>query len=310
MALQQQLDSLNKIKKIRQEEVRQLAYQDSIKKILATDTTKKHFYKPDAIRIGYDFAYVLRGLFSASGLLDATSTAGVPQGAALYSFFGDNRQVEVMADASFGDNRYFLTADIGYWEANRVKPSSINRKAVNGFQYENTGAYFRVGFEYNLMRRYFNNESLTVGVRYGQAFFGHTLKYSFVNDSLWNVKVDTAAPPPNGVMMQRGLSANWFELTTGLRVNIWKNIFVGYTIRLMFLGDVKGDEVPVSRSFEFLNTQDVPPYEPFKSFVGSGAMIANEIPGYGNTEDSFKLGFGFFAAYQIPLRKRPVVVLK
>jgi hypothetical protein len=47
-----------------------------------------------------------------------------------------------------------------------------------------------------------------------------------------------------------------------------------------------------------------------KAFVGSGAMIANEIPGYGNTEDIFKLGFGFFAAYQIPLRKRPVVVLK
>ncbi len=321
LVLRKSLDSLNQIKKSREKEQKRMILQDSARKAVLTDTTKKPFYIPDAIRIGYDFSYGLRGLFSASGVVNATPTAGVPQGAAQYSFFGDNINIDLMADMSFGDNKYFVTLDAGYSDINRVKPSTQNintttsatpsRKVVNGFRYTNTGTYFRVGLEYNFMRRYFNNEAMTIGFRYGQSFFKHSLECTIIADSLWGIQLkELPYPPPAGFLKQSGLTANWFELNTGLRVNIWRNFFMGYTIRLMFLIGVQGNETLLQRNFVFEGVDDFPPYEPFKSFVGQGALVANEIPGYGNTEDAFKLGFGIFAAYRIPLRQRPVVVME
>lgn len=316
-ALKGNLDSLDKKKAAKEKEFLAMVLQDSLRKKVLTDTTKKPFYIPDAIRIGYDFSYFLRGLFSASGVLNATPAAGTADNAAQYSFFGDNINIELVSDISFGDNKYFLTFDAGYSDINRVKQSTINLKPVNGFRYTNTGTYFRLGLEYNLMRRFFNNEALTVGIKYAQAFFGHQLNASIVPDSLWNVTVPTLRVPPNATIQQSGLSANWVELTFGLKVNIWKNIFTGYNLRLMFLGSVYGDNTQTKRVFTFddLNVTDVnnqpnKPFEPYSSFVGTGALVANEIPGYGNTESSFKLGFNVFAAYRFPFKHRPVVVLE
>jgi hypothetical protein len=316
-ALKGNLDSLDKKKAAKEKEFLAMTLQDSLRKKVLTDTVKKPFYIPDAIRIGYDFSYFLRGLFSASGVLNATPAAGTADNATQYSFFGDNINIDFVSDVSFGDNKYFLTFDAGYSNISRVKPSTVNLKPVNGFQYTNVGTYFRVGLEYNLMRRFFNNEALTVGIKYAQTFFSHELKASIVPDSLWNVTIPELRVPPNATIQQSGLSANWVEVTFGLKVNIWKNIFTGYNMRLMFLGNVYGDNTQTKRVFTFqdldvldVNNQYYKPFEPYSTFSGSGALVSNEIPGYGNTESSFKLGFNIFAAYRFPLKYRPMVVLE
>lgn len=285
--------------KAKQEKIarlKELILQDSLKKQVMRDTLNYAFYKLDAIRIGIDGSYFLKGVFSKS----------------MATYFGNNLMGEITADASFKDNRYFLVADVGYSTTALLKPNSSLGKRQNGFQYEVQGAYFRVGLDYNVMRRYFNNEVLFVGVRYGQSFFNHELRYNLLPDSVWNINLPDSITPI-GKMEQSGLTANWVELTGGLKVNIWKNIFVGYTIRLMFLGNISGGDKIITRNFDlatgFDGRNNIDNNKIINYYKGTATMTANEIPGYGNTEESFKLGFSFYASYRFPLRKRPEVVL-
>ncbi len=297
------IPKLSKIDSLKAKQEQQIArlkesiLQDSLKKQVIRDTLNYAFYKPDAIRIGIDGSYFLKGLFSKS----------------IATYFGNNRMAEITADASFKDNRYFLVADIGYATTALIKQSrSEFGKRQNGFQYDVQGAYFRVGLDYNVMRRYFNNEVLFVGVRYGQSFFNHDLRYNLLPDSVWNVNLPNTITPI-GKMEQSGLTANWVELTGGLKVNIWKNIFVGYTVRFMFLGNISGGDKIITRNFDLATGTDIKNNIDNNAIInyykGTATMTANEIPGYGNTEESFKLGFSFYAFYRFPLRKRPEVVL-
>jgi hypothetical protein len=151
-----------------------------------------------------------------------------------------------------------------------------------------------------------------VGVRYGQSFFNPELRYNLLPDSVWNVNLPNTITPI-GKMEQSGLTANWVELTGGLKVNIWKNIFAGYTVRLMFLGNISGGDKIITRNFDLATGFDIKNNIDNNAIInyykGTATMTANEIPGYGNTEESFKLGFSFYASYRFALRKRPEVVL-
>jgi hypothetical protein len=275
--------------------LKELLLQDSLRKIVVADTINYPFYNPDAIRIGVDGIWALKGLFSKDGVLGQNL-----QGER--SYYGDTRGYDITADISFKDNRYFLVADIGYAASASLKQSVniVTRQRQNGFQYDIQGTYFRVGIDYNVMRRYFNNEIMFVGVRYGQSFFTHTLQYNVLPDSLWNVNIPDGILSPMGAISQSGLTANWYEIVGGLKVNLWKNIFVGYTVRLQFLGKISGENAVLTRSFDS-------PY--VNNYQGLASLKANDIPGYGNTEESFKLGFSFCAYYRFPFRKRPEVVL-
>ena len=230
-------DSIKSVITRKQNRYKKEFLQDSLRKIVVKDTIDYPFYKPDAIRIGVDGIWALKGIFSK----DLTT-----------SYYGNTLGIDFTTDVSFKDNRYFLVADVGYGSSAPFK-SSINPatgQRQNGFGYENTGTYFRVGIDYNVMRRYFNNEILFVGVRYGQSFFSHEIKYNILPDSLWNVNIPTTELSPSGRVSQSGLIANWYELVGGLKVNLWKNIFVGYTVRFMFLGNISGEKNILKRSFD------------------------------------------------------------
>jgi hypothetical protein len=270
--------------------------QDSLAKLVITDTLDRKWYKPDAIRIGVDLSWGIKGLFSKDGVFG--------EGEKFLTYYANNQAFEVTADMSFKDNRYFLVTDVGYATSRLLKQNfnPVLGKVDNGFQYDVQGAYFRIGFDYNFMRRYFNNEALFVGVRYGHSFFSHSLTYNPLPDSIWKVNFQSGGIPLMK-MEDSGLSANWGEVTGGLKVNLWKSIFVGYTVRLIFLGKIYGQEKALVRSF--IPNPDTPNFQ----YTSTGTLSANEIPGYGNTEESFKLGFSFYAYYRIPFRKRPEIVL-
>jgi hypothetical protein len=259
--------------------------QDSLKKLVIRDTIKYSWYKPDAIRVGVDGSHFMKAIFSKS----------------IGSYLGNRQAYEITTDLSFRDNRYFLLADIGYSNVRLLKSSrSEFGERQNGFQYDVQGAYFRVGIDYNVMRRFFNNEILFIGLRYGQSIFSHTLQYNLLPNDIWNIAIPNNVLGILGTMQQTNLTANWFELAGGLKVNIWKNFFTGYTIRLLFLGNISGGDKTITRSFD----SDI-----IKKYQGTATINANEIPGYGNTEETVKLGFSFYAYYRFVLRKRPEVVL-
>ena len=169
---------------------------------------------------------------------------------------------EVNADIDF--YRYYLAVDYGSW----AKQLDIK----NG-TYENSGNYFRVGADVNFLLKDPDRNMFFMGYRYGQSNFDHSsnhIKY-FVLDPQYGVSSS-----------DKEMSAHWMELTAGLRVKIWKMIWMGYTARFKFAPRAKG-------------------YSEMQPF---------DIPGYGLFEKKIYWGFNYQIFFKIPVRKqeKPIVI--
>jgi hypothetical protein len=166
---------------------------------------------------------------------------------------------EVNADIDF--YRYFLAVDYGYW----AKQLPIN----NGY-FENSGNYFRVGADVNFLLKDPDRNMVFLGYRYGQSTFDHSASYTK------NLVVD---PQYFSEHSDKGMNAHWMELTGGLRVKIWKTIWMGYTARFKFAPRASG-------------YKEMQPYD---------------IPGYGIFEKKITWGFNYQVFIKIPVRKQEQV---
>src|SRR6478735_1992066 len=118
---------------------------------------------------------------------------------------------EVNADIDF--YRYYLTVDYGRWAQIENVP--------NG-RYDNDGKYFRVGVDVNMLKRDPDRNMLFLGLRYAHSSFSDSVSY-LVTDGIYGDRQKS--------LVNTNLTADWMELTTGLRVKIWKFFWMGYTIR-------------------------------------------------------------------------------
>ena len=75
------------------------------------------------------------------------------------------------------------------------------------------------------------------------------------------------------------VDAWWIELTTGLRVRLWKVLWLGYTGRFKFALSTDGTE----------------------------EMIPHDVPGFGRTDKETTWGFNYYVMLRIPIRKAPPV---
>jgi hypothetical protein len=162
---------------------------------------------------------------------------------------------EVNADMDFG--RYYLAMDYGSW--------SREETLVNG-DYKNDGRYFRAGVDVNFLLKDPDKNMFFLGFRYGRSSFSEQLTYEFTVNDFGTFK---------RVLSNPNAKAGWAELTTGLRVKIWKYIWMGYTARLKFLPGVKNNP----------------------------GLETYDIPGYGITSKSTYWGFNYQIFYRIPIRK-------
>lgn len=296
-------DSLTLLKKQLAEKNRQKALQDSLKALVLADTVLTPFYQPESIRFGVDGAFWIKGIASKTPV----------------SYYTQNKSYDGNIEMSFRGNKWFLVGEFGhssaapFVELSTKAAQALRLIPANAFQYEVSGGYFRVGVEYNFMRKYFNDEALVAGVRYGRSFFNHNLQYGLIEDSLWNVKI-ADSEITIGSMQASGLSADWFELVGGLKVNVWKNIFVGTTVRILLLNGIYGENQPLQSSFTstvFDPTSPTPIVKTLTNYKQNAVILrANEIPGFGNTESSARLSFSFTVSYRINLKKRPSVVIE
>lgn len=164
---------------------------------------------------------------------------------------------EVNADLDF--YRYYLTVDYGYW---------ARQLPIKNGSFENAGNYFRVGADVNFLLKDPDRNMFFLGYRYGQSTFDHSSTYSkyLVTDPI-NQSTTYA---------DKGVDAHWMELTGGLRVKIWKMIWMGYTARFKFAPRASG-------------YRELQPYD---------------IPGYGTFEKKIYWGFNFQLFVKIPVRKQ------
>lgn len=163
---------------------------------------------------------------------------------------------EFNADVEMG--RFYPTFDYGRW--------SRDMPIRNG-NYTNDGRYFRIGVDINFLMTDPDKNMFFVGARYGRSRFDEEVIF---DDSAVDFGDFQKQASNNNAR------AGWLELTTGLRVKIWKQFWMGYTVRFKFLPSVKNDS----------------------------ELETYEIPGYGLTFKNSYWGFNYQVFWTIPFKNK------
>lgn len=167
---------------------------------------------------------------------------------------------EINGDIDF--NRYYLAVELGRWE--RELSTDLE-------QYANRGNYFRLGVDVNFLKKDPEKNMLFFGARYGHGTFSEDISI-ISEDPIWGDLTSSYA--------NNNVRANWIELTTGLKVKVLGNFWMGYTARFKF-----GLNTNAPRGF-----------------------IPHDVPGYGKTYNDNTWGFNYYLIYRIPVRKEKTLL--
>ncbi len=194
---------------------------------------------------------VKKNKFAPSGLRIGTDLISIGKSQATTKFDG----WEVNADVDF--YRYYLTVDYGSWARNLI---------LGNGDYQNSGSYWRAGVDVNFLLKDPDRNMFFIGFRYAGSTFDEALKFQYIDTSFGTISKQ---------LNNSARTAHWGELTTGLRVKIWKMLWMGYTGRLKFAAKEHG-----SKNFD-----------------------TYDIPGYGVTAKSVYWGFNYQIFWRIGWRE-------
>ena len=142
-----------------------------------------------------------------------------------YSFEG-NIQINLR-------EKYFPIVEMGF--------AGANKTSIHDFNFKTHGFFARIGFDYNLLQpnapttkihRYF-----FVGGRYGFSPFSYDVTNVIIEDGYWG---------GSEIRNFRDINTtkHWFEAVAGMRVEVLRNIYMGWNVRLkMQLGRNNPGEV-------------------------------------------------------------------
>jgi len=189
---------------------------------------------------------------------------GADPGTLYYMFFSRKRGFfELEADIDI--NQFFLVANYGLSDYNLDKPT---------FQYTNSGSYLRLGADINFMKNDPNNNVAFFGLRYATSSFEDQLDY----DTQQLIESEIGWPNTRETISNSNVRANWFELVTGLKIRVIKQLYMGFTFRYKLFMDTKG----ASR---------LRPYY---------------VPGFGKNIGGAAFGFNYYVSYRLPFRKKTI----
>ncbi len=140
------------------------------------------------------------------------------------------------------------------------------------YTYKQSGSYYRFGAEYNMLERLPGElDQIYLGLMYGYSPYTHEAENITISDGYWGIG-EGSLPLTNN-------TAHWIEIKGGLRVELWRNLFVGYALRLRIFMAGKTDS-------------KLDPYL---------------IPGFGKADKTTSIGMSYSVFYRIPIggsRKR------
>jgi hypothetical protein len=139
------------------------------------------------------------------------------------------------------------------------------------YQYISNGIFARVGADVNLLnydKQVDVYEMLYVGGRYGISFFDQQAENIYVPGSYWGDFTD-------GKTDTQKVNAHWFSLVGGMRAEVFRNFFMGWSV--------------------FMNIR----------FFQSGAegMVPYNIPGFGKGANRVTVSFNYSLSYRIPMQR-------
>jgi hypothetical protein len=211
-----------------------------------------------------------QGFTQQDSVSTKTERFGIRAGIDLYrlarTIYDENyRGLELVGDYRL-TRKFYLAAELG----NEQKTTEDDR--VN---FTTQGSYLKAGFDYNGYENWLNMQNLiTIGLRYGVSSFSQRLNtYEIYNTNPYFGE----APVVVSGEEFKGLSAMWVEVVAGVKVQIFKNTYVGFTARL---NRMVSNKQPVN--FDNLY-----------------------IPGFNRTYDGdFGVGFNYTVSYFLPLYKK------
>jgi Domain of unknown function (DUF6048) len=198
-------------------------------------------------------ADTVRNRFIPTGIRFGTDLISIAKTQYVKSFSG----WEVNAEVDF--YRYYLAMEYGSWARTYFPENGV---------YTNDGNYFRVGVDVNFLTKDPEKNVFFLGLRSGHSMFSENFVVS-VEDPLWGIL-------PSKQYVNSDVKARWMELTTGLRVKMWKFIWMGYTARFKF-------------GLKTKNAID---------------MLPSDVPGFGRTDKQTTWGFNYVLLFRIPLTKK------
>lgn len=155
--------------------------------------------------------------------------------------------------------RYYPTVEFGN--------SASSYVSSNSSTYANEGNYWRAGIDVNFLKKDPEKNMFFLGARYGRSNYSENA--TLINtDPVWGDYTET--------LTNTDLTASWMELTTGIKVKVWKVFWLGYTARFKF----------------------------WKKLDNSQELLTSEVPGYGWTDRETTWGFSYYALVKIPLPKK------
>lgn len=134
------------------------------------------------------------------------------------AFGSDITTTEVSLEANLM-NRFFPVLEIGYGSMDTTNDET-------DIHYKASAPFFRVGVNYNIFNKkphlpgYF-----TVGLRYGFSSFDYDVQAPDMVDPNWG---HTSVP-----VVYEGVKSkvSWAELVIGLKTNVYKDFYMGFTVR-------------------------------------------------------------------------------
>jgi len=175
----------------------------------------------------------------------------------------DYNGLEIVTDWRI-NTRLFAAGEIGYTK---------NTNNEDYFTHTARGTYLKVGINYNLYTNWLEMDNETfLGMRYGTSFFNNEInQYEIAQyGDYFDPKKTTGTKYTN-------LNSHWLEVVAGLKVETFKNLFLGFMISVSKL-------ITTNHPNNFKNT-----YSPGMGEISKNGTGAN---------------FNYTISYRIPLYKK------
>lgn len=183
-----------------------------------------------------------------------------------YMLFSEKRGF-FEAEADIDIDKFFIVANYGLSTFKLDEPTYV---------YENTGTYFKIGPDINFMNEDPHLNVMFFGLRYATSSFNDKLLYD--TDAV--IQSDTGWPNSRETSSNGNARASWYEMVTGLKIRVVKQLYMGFTMRFKLLMKTKQTEI-------------LKPYY---------------IPGFGKNINTSAFGFNYYISYRLPFRKKVIYI--
>lgn len=181
--------------------------------------------------------------------------------AIMHQIFPERRGWEVVADYQY-NRKWFIATEFGY--------QTVDVEEL-AFSYDLSGSYYKLGFDYDILKSPQTDDIVTFGIRYATAFYKHQANNIVINN-YWGDLQETIS--------EDQFNAHWLELVFGMKTELWfvKNVFLGWSIRAgVYLWGQKDER-----------------------------MDAFVIPGFGSGDKNLGVNFNWTLSYRIPFKKEVI----